>query len=694
MANTIRIKRRSSIGPIGAPSSLQNAELAFNESDNTLYYGWGTGGAGGSATTALAIAGDGSFVTRGTDQDISGDKNFTGSVTADDLVVVSTISVPESSILLARDTSGSYVESVSANTYNIKINGGASLDTEAGVAIFDLATTTVTAGSYGSTTQIPTFTVDDYGRLTAASTVDVATTLTISGDAGGSDTIDLLNDTLYVKGGTHLTSTVTDNTFTITTDATTANTANTLITRGANGEFDAGRINGLSITSVTGKNSTLTIGNNTLFSVGGSASVSFADATDLSIEGQGDITIGNGTVITTGIDSDLTTGDYSSLTFNNYSVFTAGVSSSYISGTGSSLTIGAGSTLTTGVNSSFTTANSSSLTFIGGYETNITSIGTTNLTLPATTDTLVGKATQDTFTNKTFDTAATGNILYINSRQVTGYSGDGNNIILQSNPTFLTSFDGSETFEAFASSTDLTIGTTSDGDSLLNIATSETASGNVKTINIGTGGADGSTTNIFFGAEASGADGLATFNNHVVISGDLTVNGTTTTVNSTIVSVDDKNLELGATGVPTDITANGGGITLKGTNDKTFNWYSSSESWTSSENLDLAIDKVYSINGTEVLSSTTLGENVLTSSLTAVGNITTGTWNADTINVNRGGTGRQSFTPNGIVYGNNGSTLQVTAAGTWDAVNSIGQILSVNSSGVPTWTNTIDGGIF
>lgn len=734
MANTIRIKRRSSVGPIGAPSSLQNAELAFNESDNTLYYGWGTGGAGGTATQALAIGGDGSFVTRGTDQDVSGDKLFTGTITAANLIVVDTISVPNSSILLARDTSGSYVESVSANTYNIKINGGASLDTEAGVAIFDLATTTVTAGTYGGSTAIPFFTVDDYGRLTNAGTVDVATTLSISGDTGGSDTVDLLVDTLYVKGGTHLTSTVTDNTFTITTDATTANTANTLITRGANGEFDAGRINGLLITSVTGKNSTLTIGNNTLLSVGSSASVTFADSTDLSIEGQGDITIGNGTAITTGVDSDLTTGDNSSLTFNNYSVFTAGVSSSYISGTGSSLTTGnnsaisigassslttgdnstqtfnnasvftvgasstftsgSGSTFTAGTNSNFTTANSSTIQFIGGYTTNLTSTGTTNLTLPATTDTLVGKATQDTFTNKTYDTAATGNLFYINSRQVTGYSGDGNIVILQSNPTFLTSLDGSETFTAFASSTDLSIGTTSTDNSNLNISTGATANGNTKTINIGTNGASGSITNIVFGSAVTGATGLAIFNNDVVISGDLTINGTTTTVNSTIISVDDKNLELGSTTTPTDITADGGGITLKGTTDKTFNWINSTDSWTSSENLDLEIGKIYSINGIEVLSSSSLGTGVLTSSLTAVGNITTGTWNADTINVNRGGTGRQSFTTNGIVYGNNGSTLQVTAAGTWDAVNSIGQILSVNSSGVPTWTNTIDGGTF
>ena len=56
MANTIRIKRRAS-GNAGAPTSLANAELAFNEVDDNLYYGKGTGGSGGTASAILAIAG-------------------------------------------------------------------------------------------------------------------------------------------------------------------------------------------------------------------------------------------------------------------------------------------------------------------------------------------------------------------------------------------------------------------------------------------------------------------------------------------------------------------------------------------------------------------------------------------------------------------------------------------------------------
>jgi hypothetical protein len=46
------------------------------------------------------------------------------------------------------------------------------------------------------------------------------------------------------------------------------------------------------------------------------------------------------------------------------------------------------------------------------------------------------------------------------------------------------------------------------------------------------------------------------------INGNLTVNGATTTINSTTISVDDKNIELGSTASPTDTTADGGGITL------------------------------------------------------------------------------------------------------------------------------------
>ena len=61
---TIRIKRRSSGSSAGAPSTLEQAELAYNESDagnGILYIGIGTGGSGGSASSIVAIGGDGAL---------------------------------------------------------------------------------------------------------------------------------------------------------------------------------------------------------------------------------------------------------------------------------------------------------------------------------------------------------------------------------------------------------------------------------------------------------------------------------------------------------------------------------------------------------------------------------------------------------------------------------------------------------
>lgn len=80
MANTIRIKRRAASGGAGAPSTLANAELAFNEASDILYYGTGTGGVGGSATSVIAIAGSGAFVDLSTNQTIGGTKTFSNTI--------------------------------------------------------------------------------------------------------------------------------------------------------------------------------------------------------------------------------------------------------------------------------------------------------------------------------------------------------------------------------------------------------------------------------------------------------------------------------------------------------------------------------------------------------------------------------------------------------------------------------------
>ena len=108
----------------------------------------------------------------------------------------------------------------------------------------------------------------------------------------------------------------------------------------------------------------------------------------------------------------------------------------------------------------------------------------------------------------------------------------------------------------------------------------------------------------------------------VVIAGDFQVDGTTTTVNSTTVTVADKNI-LVADGAANDAAANGGGITIEsGEGNKTFQFEATGDNLGSSENLNVASGKVYKVNNVDTLSATTLGSAVVNSSLTNVGTLT------------------------------------------------------------------------
>ncbi len=87
------------------------------------------------------------------------------------------------------------------------------------------------------------------------------------------------------------------------------------------------------------------------------------------------------------------------------------------------------------------------------------------------------------------------------------------------------------------------------------------------------------------------SSGLVTVSENLTITGDLTVNGTTTTIDTTTLVVEDKNIEIGKVASPSDTTADGGGLTLKGATDKTFNWVNSTDSWTSSEHFSVSAQK-------------------------------------------------------------------------------------------------------
>jgi hypothetical protein len=115
-----------------------------------------------------------------------------------------------------------------------------------------------------------------------------------------------------------------------------------------------------------------------------------------------------------------------------------------------------------------------------------------------------------------------------------------------------------------------------------NAATAAVFNTNATTVN-----AFGAATTVSIGA----GTGTTTVNNNLTVTGNFTVNGTTTTVNATTLTIDDLNIELGSVASPTNVTADGGGITLKGATDKTIIWDNTNANWTSSEHWNIATGK-------------------------------------------------------------------------------------------------------
>ena len=162
MANQIRIKRRAATGAAGAPASLKNAELAFNEADNVLYYGYGDDG-NGNATSIIGIGGDGNVVSLSGTQTVTGNKtysgisDFTGPLRIDSVTVTATAAelnkldgatITTTELNYLAGVSSNIQAQISANDSDISdilasvgiVDGDTNLGTFAGSTITDGAT--------------------------------------------------------------------------------------------------------------------------------------------------------------------------------------------------------------------------------------------------------------------------------------------------------------------------------------------------------------------------------------------------------------------------------------------------------------------------------------------------------------------------------------------------------------------------
>ena len=199
------------------------------------------------------------------------------------------------------------------------------------------------------------------------------------------------------------------------------------------------------------------------------------------------------------------------------------------------------------------------------------------------------------------------------------------------------------------------------------------------TIAIGAGITTG-TVNIATAGTGANAINIGNTNSTLTVNGNLTVNGTTTTVNSVTITVDDPNLELNSIASPSDANANGGGITLKGTTDKSIIWDTTNTNWTANQHFNIATGKLYKINNTEVLSSTAvLG---VTHTINATGFKLSGGTTAKYVQINN----------DIILAGTDGSTLNIGAGGTLGSAAFTATTAYISSTLMTTLGDTIYGG--
>ena len=187
MATNIRIKRRAAGGAAGAPATLLNGELAFNEQDDTLYYGKGSG-AGGTATSVVAIAGPGKYSNVGTANTWTGAQTFNGNTvfggnidfgagTLTNLplskLTDTTITTPTNGQLLAWDNTASRWVNKTPNT----------------AKVYSLADTDVTAATGATTALKITAALINKGAaaggIAAAGSLNAGDICVVSGSASG-----------------------------------------------------------------------------------------------------------------------------------------------------------------------------------------------------------------------------------------------------------------------------------------------------------------------------------------------------------------------------------------------------------------------------------------------------------------------------------------------------------------------------
>jgi hypothetical protein len=212
MANTLIQLKHSTVTNV--PPSLNIAEPAYSYTSNTLFIGTSDG------LSTINIGGQfyTSQIDDATNLDLGGTivrRDSDGSASFN-VITANTITAEidgNANTATQLETPRFFNFTGDVDNVSVSFNGTANAD-----FTLELTNTGVTAGTYGGQTKIPTFVVDEDGRITSAANVNVATTLSLASDGSTTANVDLLSETLVIAGGDGVTTTANDITNTITID--------------------------------------------------------------------------------------------------------------------------------------------------------------------------------------------------------------------------------------------------------------------------------------------------------------------------------------------------------------------------------------------------------------------------------------------------------------------------------------------
>lgn len=711
MASIIRIKR-SEVS--GNPAVLGAGELAYSGlTDNgsnggdRLYVGMGTE-TGGNAVNHVVIGGK--FFTDMLD-------HSKGALTANSALVVDANSKLDNlkvdnldlngNVISTLDTNGNlfltpngtgktvvsnlYVgdDATSLQEYIQDVAGGgiaggtgltASYNDTSGVTTLSLNNTTVPAGSYGSATAIPTFTVDAQGRLTAAGSVAISSSFTLAADTGTADAFNN-GETLTFVGTDPVQTAVSNNTITISVDNATTTTKGIASFSATNFDVAGGAVSikAGGIANANLVNSSLTIGSTSVAL--GATTASLAGLTSVAATTFTGALTGNASTATTlqtarsiAISGPITG---TATSFNGSSDITIPVTAldvghANVTGT---LAVDHGGTGTTTSTGSGSVVLSASPALTGAPTAPTASFGT-NTTQIATTafvTSAVDAARTGLDVKSSVRAATTANITLSNTQTVDGVAlAVGDRVLVKDQATATENGIYIVAGGAWTRATDFdtTTEVTAGAFTFVESGTANADSGWV----VSTDGAITVGTTAIAFAQFSGAGQITAGNGLTKTGNTLNVGaGTGLAVNADDIALSGQALALHNLASNGIITRTAAGTVAARTVTGTAN-------------------RVTVTNGDGVAGNPIIdiaSNYVGQSTITTLGTITTGTWNAGVMGVAYGGTGLNTLTSRGIVFGNGTAAAGVTAAATID-----GSFLREDSAGNPYWSNVIDGGTY